>query len=54
MQASERLLNENKKNTQTQTVEFRQEPIMPLPDETEEERPKGIRKPMLIYPVTIQ
>lgn len=35
-QALERLINENQKNTQLQIKEFRQEPIVPLHDETEE------------------
>ena len=38
----------------TQTEEFRAEPTTPWHVETEEERPKVIRKPTLIYLVTIQ
>ena len=43
-----------KKNTQTQTKEFRAESTALLHYETKEEWPTVIRTPTLIYPITIQ
>ena len=54
IQALERPTYWNKKNTQTQTEEFRQEPIAPLHEETEEGWPTLIKKPTLVHPVTTQ
>lgn len=45
-------IDENKKNTQTE--EFRQEPTMPLYEETEDGQSNVARKPILVYAVTIQ
>lgn len=42
--------NENNKNTQTQTEEFRAQPTSPLYYETEEQWPKAIRIQTLIFP----
>lgn len=53
-QPLERPTNENKKNTQTQTKEFRAEPTAPLHCETKEECPIVIRTSTLTYPITIQ
>lgn len=36
IQTLERLINENRKNAQTETEQFRQEPTVPLHDESEE------------------
>ena len=54
MQALEKYTNEKNKNSQIQTEEFRGEFITLLHGETGEERPKVIRTPTLIYPVTVQ
>lgn len=36
------------------TKKFRQDPTVPAHKETEEGWPKVVRKPTLVYPVTIQ
>ena len=54
IQSLGRPTDETKKNIHTQTEEFRAEATTPLQYKTEEERPKVTRKPILIYPVTIQ
>lgn len=53
IQVLEKLINENKKYTQTQTEEFIQEPTALPYDETEEQQPKDVRKSNLAYPVTL-
>lgn len=45
-QGFEKLINENRKSTKTE--KFRQEPTMPLHDETEEGQPKVVRKPIFL------
>lgn len=54
IQVWERPTNENKKNIHKQAKEFRIEPTASLHYETNEEPPKVIRTPILIYPVTMQ
>ena len=53
IQALERPTNEMKKSLHTLTEEFRSEPTTPWYDKNEEEWPKVIRKPTLVYQVTI-
>lgn len=53
IQALERPTNETKKSLHTPTEEFRSEPTTPWYDKNEEERPMFIRKPTLVYRVTI-
>lgn len=54
IQALERFTNENKKNTQKETEEFRQEPAVPMHEEIEEGCPKVLRKRNLVYQIMIQ
>lgn len=53
IQVWERPTNDNKKNIHKQAKEFRIEPTAPLHCETNEEPPKVIRTPILIYPFTM-
>ena len=53
IQALERLKDENKKNTQTQRNLDKNFAYHPPHDETEEGWPKVVRKPTLLYPITI-
>lgn len=54
IQVWERPTNGNKKNIHKQAKEFRIEPTAPLHYGTNEESPKVIKIPVLIYPVTMQ
>lgn len=49
MEKLRQALERPKKYTQTQTEEFKQEPTMPLNNETEKGPPKIVRKPALVY-----
>lgn len=53
MQALERLIDGNNKNTQTKTG-IQTKTYNALHDETEEWRSKDVRKPTLIHAITIQ